>query len=222
MHCTTKMAEIYFYSHVSRRKLLLTWGGCLLLVLFFFLFEIEIKEDRRNDNDTWSRMRHRNASIVVYVQPSVRYNRRSPRNRQTYAANRLCNSPPSSRWNIFSLCVSSCTRIKNADELLGKWGCSYNVLRGIIKKVFTGWNNSLGKFNFLRVCKIFTVLKKRKREKKNQSLNLSYKFWISMEREEKIFLINEFVNSIMISINIVVKFFTNFLKFSLMELSNSW
>lgn len=65
-------------------------------------------------------MRHRNASIVVYVQPSVRYNRRSPRNRQTYAANRLCNSPPSSRWNFFSLCVSSCSRIKNADELLGK------------------------------------------------------------------------------------------------------
>lgn len=30
------------------------------------------------------------------------------------------------------------TRIKNVDELLGKWGCSRNVLRRIIKKVFSG------------------------------------------------------------------------------------
>lgn len=46
---------------------------------------------------------------------------------------------------FFSLSLYAClfsvparTRIKNVDELLGKWGCSRNVSRRIIKKVFSG------------------------------------------------------------------------------------
>lgn len=34
--------------------------------------------------------------------------------------------------------VPARTWIKNVDELLGKWGCSRNVSRRIIKKVFSG------------------------------------------------------------------------------------